>query len=109
KRIAAKCPLIAIRFVHVLAPRFSACQIECKRNKFATLLSRVASLFLEMADDQGVVAGITERGIAERLAARRESVVAIVAQLKRTRLVEVIGKQKFLLTDIPALRALELF
>jgi CRP-like cAMP-binding protein len=55
------------------------------------------------------VVGITERAIAESLATRRESVVALIAEMKRTGLLKVIGKQKFLLTDIAALRALELF
>jgi CRP-like cAMP-binding protein len=109
KQIATNTPEIALRFFHILAPRFSACQIECKRNKFGTLLSKFVSLLLELADDRGFVVGITERAIAESLATRRESVVALIAEMKRTGLLKVIGKQKFLLTDIAALRALELF
>jgi Mn-dependent DtxR family transcriptional regulator len=64
---------------------------------------------LDHADDHGVVAGISERAIAERLAARRESVVAVISQMKRAGLIEVISKQKFLLTNIGALQALRLF
>jgi CRP/FNR family cyclic AMP-dependent transcriptional regulator len=109
KQIADTSPDIGVRLVHVFGPRFSECQRELKRAKFATLPSKIASLLLDLADEQGVVVGISERVIAERLAARRESVVAVISQMKRAGLVEVIGRQKFLLTNIDALRALKLF
>jgi CRP/FNR family cyclic AMP-dependent transcriptional regulator len=109
KQIAGTSPDIAVRFVHVFGPRFSECQRELKRTKFATLPSKIASLLIDLADEQGVVVGISERVIAERLAARRESVVAVISQMKRAGLVEVVGRQKFLLTNPAALRALKLF
>jgi CRP-like cAMP-binding protein len=108
KAIATKAPKLACEWLHKVAPGLAACEVENEINKHATLPSKITSLLLGLADETGAVLGLTEQAIADRTGARRESVVAAIAAMKRAGLVDVIGKGKILLTDIPALRKLKL-
>jgi CRP-like cAMP-binding protein len=109
KQVEQKARDIASRLLHLIGPRLAICQREYERTKFATLLARIASLLLDRADESGLVRGINQRIMADRLGARRESVVAAISEMKRSKLIDVRGRENYVLTDIPALNQLRLF
>jgi CRP-like cAMP-binding protein len=76
--------LVSERFVHVL--------MDLEDTSFRHLISRMARLLLENANED-CVQGITHREIAEHLRVHRESATATLGELRRAGIIAVERKQ----------------
>ena len=88
-----------------LYPRLVSVSIEHYRASFQKAESRLAALLLEMAGDDSIIRGITQRQMGERIGVMRETVTLALAEMKAKRLIS-IGRMKTTLLNRAALEEL---
>jgi len=70
---------------------------------YKKLPERLATLLLELADDSGVIKGVSHQALADHLGTYRETVSAILRDFKRQELVE-LGYRRIHLVDLESLQ-----
>ena len=92
----------ALPLAEKLYPMLASLNIEHHRVSFQHVGSRLASLLLEMADDNSTIQGITQRQMGERIGVMRETVTMALAEMKTSKLIS-IGRMKTTILDRQAL------
>jgi CRP-like cAMP-binding protein len=95
----------AFNWITVMAPRYSAWEIDAYRMVSGTSETRLVQLLLDLANPRGVVAGITQAELARRVQLTREGLWRILARLRGKGLLKWKRRQITLL-DRDALRDL---
>jgi CRP/FNR family cyclic AMP-dependent transcriptional regulator len=97
ERMAEESPQLALRLLRQVGSKLVEAERRHEQSAFQTIPIRLAGLFLEQADENGVVAGLTHQQIAERLGVYRETVTNGIADLKRAGLIKVGRKKVFII------------
>ena len=95
----------ALPLAEKLYPVLASLNIEHYRASFQRVESRLAALLLEMAGDDSIVRGITQRQMGESIGVMRETVTVALTQLKDNRII-TIGRMKTVINDRKALEEL---
>lgn len=95
----------ALPLAEKLYPRLVSVSIEHYRASFQKAESRLAALLLEMAGDDSIIRGITQRQMGERIGVMRETVTVALTEMKAKRLIS-IGRMKTTLLNRGALEEL---
>ncbi|HKV41574.1 MAG TPA: Crp/Fnr family transcriptional regulator, partial [Blastocatellia bacterium] len=85
--------------------RLAVFQRDCLKMLYGAFRPPLAALLMEIAGADGVIAGVTQRQLAEMLGLHRGSVARALARLKRQGLVEV-KRGKITLLNVERLRLL---
>ncbi|MBA2392078.1 MAG: Crp/Fnr family transcriptional regulator [Ktedonobacteraceae bacterium] len=96
-------PTIALGFLHALAQRFTQLEAQLIDTTFRSTASRLAALLLQLAHTQDnalVVEGLSHEELAERLGVYRETVSAVLRELKDAG--TIISSRKHITISQPA-------
>ncbi len=102
--IVQEMPLLAMRFMELLAGRLKQAEDRLEQVAFQPIAARVAQALLQLANDQGDVEGFSQQELAEYVGASRESVTRTLIDFKTAGL---IGIQRRCITvlDRPGIAA----
>lgn len=106
-RLCAISPAIALNALKRVGPRLAEAERKHEQSQFQPVTSRIAALFLKLANQDNQVVGYTHQEMAETLGCYRETVTNAIAELKQDKLVKV-GRKRITLVDPDALRRLEM-
>jgi CRP-like cAMP-binding protein len=106
-RLCSISPAIALNALRRVGPRLAEAERRHEQSQFQPVTSRIAALFLKLADRDNQVVGYTHQEMAETLGCYRETVTNAIAELKQDKLVKV-GRKRITLLDPDALRRLEM-
>lgn len=100
ERLMQDKPMVAFRFVEALGDRVTRLESQLEEIAFKSIPSRLASLLLQIAEEQGTknrVTGYTHQDLGEMLGTYRETITQTLNDFKAERLVEISRKQVVLL------------
>ncbi len=100
ERLMRDKPMVAFRFVEALGDRVTRLESQLEEIAFKSIPSRLASLLLQIAEEQGTknrVTGYTHQDLGEMLGTYRETITQTLNDFKAERLVEISRKQVVLL------------
>lgn len=100
ERLMQDKPMVAFRFVEALGDRVTRLESQLEEIAFKSIPSRLASLLLQIAEEQGIknrVTGYTHQDLGEMLGTYRETITQTLNDFKAERLVEISRKQVVLL------------
>jgi CRP/FNR family cyclic AMP-dependent transcriptional regulator len=106
-RLCSISPAIALNALKRVGPRLAEAERKHEQSQFQPVTSRIAALFLRLANQDNQVVGYTHQEMAETLGCYRETVTNAIAELKQDKLVKV-GRKRITLLDPEALRRLEM-
>jgi len=106
-RLCAISPAVALNVLKRVGPRLAEAERRHEQSQFQPVTSRVAALFLKLANQDNQVVGYTHQEMAEMLGCYRETVTNAIAELKQDKQVKV-GRKRITLLDPDALRKLEM-
>lgn len=100
ERLMREKPQVALRIVEALGERLVQMERQVEDVAFKSIPSRLASLLLRLADEQGsdTVKGYSHQDLAEMVGTYRETVTLTLNELKAKGLVE-IGRKRLVLVD----------
>lgn len=96
ERLMREKPMVAFRFVEALGDRVSSLESRLEEIAFKSIPSRLASLLIRLADEQGngtVVNGYTHQDLGEMLGTYRETVTQTLNEFKGQGLIDISRKQ----------------
>lgn len=100
-------PAVALRLLEILGQRLLEAQASLESLAFKNVRSRLASLLMRLAKQQGgnVVGGVSHQDLAEMAATMRETVTETLDALKAKGLVE-LGRRRITILDPQGLKAM---
>jgi CRP-like cAMP-binding protein len=87
-----KYPVMTRRLLDLVSERFVRVLLDLESTSFRNLMPRIASLLLERAED-GCVEDLTHKEIAQHLRVYRESVTAVLGELRKAGIIQVDRKR----------------
>ncbi len=93
-------PQVALRILEVTGKRLGDAEEQLKNMAFKGIPARLASLLLQLADEQGGddVTGLTHQDLAESVGTYRETATQVLNDLKADGLIE-IGRKRITILD----------
>ena len=105
-KLCSLSPDVALNVLKKVGPRLVDAERRHEQSQFQPVTSRIAALFLRLANQDNQVVGYTHQEMAEMLGCYRETVTNAIAELKADKLVKV-GRKRITLLDVDGLRRLE--
>jgi CRP/FNR family cyclic AMP-dependent transcriptional regulator len=93
-------PQVALRILEVTGKRLGDAEEQLKNMAFKGIPARLASLLLQLADEQGSddITGLTHQDLAESVGTYRETATQVLNDLKADGLIE-IGRKRITILD----------
>ena len=93
-------PQVALRILEVTGKRLGDAEEQLKNMAFKGIPARLASLLLQLADEQGSddITGLTHQDLAESVGTYRETATQVLNDLKTDGLIE-IGRKRITILD----------
>jgi CRP-like cAMP-binding protein len=105
-RLCATSPPVALNVLKRVGPRLADAERRHEQSQFQPITSRIAALFLKLANQEHEVVGYTHQEMAEMLGCYRETVTNAIAEMKQDKIVKV-GRKRITLLDLDTLRRME--
>jgi CRP/FNR family cyclic AMP-dependent transcriptional regulator len=108
ERLISEKPEVAFRFVEALGNRLTQLESRLEDIAFKSIPARLASLLLQLEDEQGhtrSITGYTHQDFSEMLGTYRETVTQTLNDFKADGIID-IGRKKVILHDVGRLRDL---
>jgi CRP-like cAMP-binding protein len=107
ERLCSISPVVALNVLKRIGPRLADSERKHEQSQFQPVTSRIAALFLKLANQQNQVVGYTHQEMAEMLGCYRETVTNAIAELKQDKFVKV-GRKRITILEPDELRRLEM-